>query len=474
MRKRGGFTLVELMVAMALTLFVMAILTQAFVVGIDTFTGLKGIGDMQEALRVASNNLRNDLRQNHFEGSRRLSDDPSLGPPREGFFLVMHPSPPNYLSYPYPSTASQSGFTGPRPTPPFSTANPPVPYLYEGFDSDGIESVRAVDHILNFTCRLTGNRPESYYRATLADDPALTPNPGPPFSPFAAQQFVNTQTHPFLSANDYSDATQRDVQSVYPWIQTYNSQWAEVAYYLVQTGSTEEPENPTSALGMPLFGLYRAQYVFVPFDSNVDSLFAFGAGSTATYKEPVPGYYLSVFGDMACNGNPATKTIDFYKPSDLALDPATANGPAFFQSTFLTRVRLANSIKDPILKGSLLLPNVVSFRVQLLRQPLQTGAKFDDVIPQGRAPYNLVLANGTSGYNPLNMNYPYCIAPFNGTWADRNACYDSRNRYTGNSDNRKGPIDGIQSGPVYAVQIILRVWEPKTRQTRQLTIIQDL
>lgn len=42
-----GFTLIELMVAMALTLFIMTILSQAFTLAIDTFSALKGIGDMQ-------------------------------------------------------------------------------------------------------------------------------------------------------------------------------------------------------------------------------------------------------------------------------------------------------------------------------------------------------------------------------------------------------------------------------------------
>lgn len=50
-RTRTGFTLVELMVAMALTIFIMLILTQAFVIAIDTFTTLKAIGDTQEILR---------------------------------------------------------------------------------------------------------------------------------------------------------------------------------------------------------------------------------------------------------------------------------------------------------------------------------------------------------------------------------------------------------------------------------------
>src|SRR5260221_9348597 len=86
-KQRKGFTLVELMVAMALTIFVMVILTQAFVVSIDLFSGLKGIGDMQENLRAGTNTMRFDLGQNHFEGMRRTSD-PGFSAPREGFLRV--------------------------------------------------------------------------------------------------------------------------------------------------------------------------------------------------------------------------------------------------------------------------------------------------------------------------------------------------------------------------------------------------
>src|SRR5262245_54057590 len=50
MRRRQGFTLVEMMVALALTVFIMVILSEAFVTGLETFRQLKAIGDMEESL----------------------------------------------------------------------------------------------------------------------------------------------------------------------------------------------------------------------------------------------------------------------------------------------------------------------------------------------------------------------------------------------------------------------------------------
>ena len=92
--KRQGFTLVEMLVAMALTLFIMVILSQAFITGLDTFSQLKGIGDMEEKLRVFTNNMRNDLTLDHFEAKRRMSDPTFLSAfPRQGFFRIYQKTP---------------------------------------------------------------------------------------------------------------------------------------------------------------------------------------------------------------------------------------------------------------------------------------------------------------------------------------------------------------------------------------------
>jgi prepilin-type N-terminal cleavage/methylation domain-containing protein len=58
---RRGFTLSELLVAMALIVLIMSILSQAFVAGVETYRHLKGIGDLNEKLRQASIDLRHDV-----------------------------------------------------------------------------------------------------------------------------------------------------------------------------------------------------------------------------------------------------------------------------------------------------------------------------------------------------------------------------------------------------------------------------
>src|SRR5262245_46777387 len=59
--RRQGFTVVELLVAMALIVFIMTILSEAFSAGLKTFRDLKAAGDMSERLRSATTVLRSDL-----------------------------------------------------------------------------------------------------------------------------------------------------------------------------------------------------------------------------------------------------------------------------------------------------------------------------------------------------------------------------------------------------------------------------
>src|SRR5262245_49336668 len=71
---RSGFTLVEMLAALALTVFMMAILSEAFVTGLDAMSRMKALGDLEQKLRDVGAIIRRDLAANHFEGSKRLSE----------------------------------------------------------------------------------------------------------------------------------------------------------------------------------------------------------------------------------------------------------------------------------------------------------------------------------------------------------------------------------------------------------------
>src|SRR4051812_13714426 len=94
MKNRSGFTLIEMLVAMTLTLFIMVIVTTSFIAGLETFRGAKAIGDLQQLLRLAGQRLQADLKLDHFEANRHAGDPafPTQGPVRFGFLRVVQAS----------------------------------------------------------------------------------------------------------------------------------------------------------------------------------------------------------------------------------------------------------------------------------------------------------------------------------------------------------------------------------------------
>src|SRR6266852_3289641 len=136
MRRRSAFTLVELLVSMALIVFIMALLSEAFVVGMQTFRDLKAIGDMDERLRAAAQQLRNDLQADHFEGKRRLGDPNfwAAGLPREGFVRIYTPTSP----------AAWTGVWQPS--------------FVEAVDGDGIQSAVVTETVLHLSVKQRANR----------------------------------------------------------------------------------------------------------------------------------------------------------------------------------------------------------------------------------------------------------------------------------------------------------------------------
>ena len=78
-----GFTIVELLVALALIILIMAILSEAFVAALESVRYLKAVGDVQERLRVGATPLRRDLLARHFVEDEKVSTlrpDPSPNP----------------------------------------------------------------------------------------------------------------------------------------------------------------------------------------------------------------------------------------------------------------------------------------------------------------------------------------------------------------------------------------------------------
>src|SRR5262245_52803952 len=98
-RERVAFTLVEMLVAVALTLFIVAIIAEAFGAATKTFSTMRTAGQLQERTRGGAIVLRLDLAAEHFDGpyiggrgGPRVGDQrldlAGWMPPRKGYFEI--------------------------------------------------------------------------------------------------------------------------------------------------------------------------------------------------------------------------------------------------------------------------------------------------------------------------------------------------------------------------------------------------
>ncbi len=354
MRRRAGFTLIEMMVSVALVLFIMVILTEAFGKGLESFRTLKAIGDMESRLRAATDILRRDLAADHFEGKRRLSDPvqrwQGMGVPLVGFFRMEQ---------------NASATTS------------------EGDDADLIAYWRGLDS-LYFTVKLRGNNRSEFFQANLA--PVTAGDPASPLlNPAVRSTFFDQP----------SDARFQDTPN------SYASQWAEVLYVPIANGTTTPG-------GDPLYTLFRGQLVVVADNSRLN--WASTPPNGCPIAVPQPSMPVEEqHKEMSCYRKEITSgkfILYFNNPSDLV---SRSN------RTFAKRP-LAQWPLMPVLT------DVVSFKVEQM-------------------PVNGEI-------NP---------APGNNT-------IDTENWGAG----------GSGGNPIRAVRITIRVWDAKTRQTRQITVIQDM
>lgn len=225
--ERSGFTLVELLVSIGLTMFIMTIIVEAFTLSMDSFQGFRSVGDITTQVRGTLALLRNDLSQNHFEGNRRASDANFWDDARrEGFIAIKQGSAPG---------------AGNRS------------YADEGADLDGVNrSYLAKDHVLHFSNRLNGNR-----RDQIVFDVV----------PAQAAALATTQTT--IMNVDREATFGRDA------VNTVSSQWCEVAYFLVPiagASNTIYDPNPPAHGPIVLHNLYRTQLLVFPFTDKVNAL----------------------------------------------------------------------------------------------------------------------------------------------------------------------------------------------------------
>jgi prepilin-type N-terminal cleavage/methylation domain-containing protein len=428
MRRRQGFTLVELLVAMALIIFIMAILSQAFVSATGTFRSLKASGDMAEKLRATTQLLQRDLAADHFEGKKRLSD-PNFwltGPPEQGYFQI------------YQANTS----------------------ALEGNDLDGIGSYRTTigladtpAHALAFSIKVRGNQMGDFLSAGGAGGILLGNLPNGPFGPNEARYLPP------------AGAT------------SYNYQWGEVAWFLRpqinpatgQQDTTVNDPNIASAVAVPLYTLYRRQRVGVPDNSLVPAQ---------------PATSLAQFLEVSCWANGAQ--IYFSNPIDLTV-PLRRFGAG--NPTAFTTIAQELGTNSNLLAGSdIQLTDVVSFDVRILNTGL-IGSPLMAPVPVTPPEFVTLFDRSFAGYTyTAPAGIPASAKVFD-TWTSINdgltlppgIGYSQWNllpaQQTPPNQGTTVPLwnSSIKVGPIIrAIQVSIRIWDSKTNQTRQVTMVQAM
>jgi prepilin-type N-terminal cleavage/methylation domain-containing protein len=427
MRRRQGFTLVEMLVSMALIIFIMAILSEAFVTGIKTFRDLKALGDLNERLRTATTLLRDDLSADHFSGRRRLSDSNfwNNGPPREGFFRLYQGTTPSN--------------------------NQNDPYFREGVDLDQVESVRAWNHAIHVAVKKRGNELKDFFGATV---PGGSPLPG-------------------LGTSDsrYQDAN------------VFKSQWAEVVWFL--------RFNNSFAGNSPLFGLYRRQRVVVP-----DNSLNWGNNPILANTPPNNSLnYLEVSGTPTTRASDGTNIFYVNSPTDLTVPPRrfgmdpNADGGQFPANAPAVQYKeppypiFGNDQDVPPAQGTykgadLVANDVLSFSVRVLLGGPGTTAGPNDFMDLTDDRFQAYSSHNRLFYD--RQDRPNSPAVFD-TWSSvKDDVYDYSSwavKTTNPSPPTTIPIwhnDAGQAIRIMALEITIRVWDFKTEQVRQVTIVQEM
>ncbi|HEX4592199.1 MAG TPA: prepilin-type N-terminal cleavage/methylation domain-containing protein [Gemmataceae bacterium] len=540
--RRAGFTLVEMLVASALIIFMMYVIASAFESGLASFRIMKAQGDMQEKLRATASAIRLDLSTPHFGGAmspsnqgpflvnQRLNDQ-YWQPPQKGYFRICMPGDIS-------GTWVQEGIDPDNPS--LAYYRPTKPLAYK-------------DMYLQFTVNLTDGHPQVRDGRGRQDQFYMTDTTDP------------TQAFQDGTLNQYSTPNY-NVLPPSPPPTLFTSQWAEVAYFL-------KPQSPAryadAAQSVPLFDLYRRQIllvepvpgrpypVAVPMDAgrtrgNYANVSNYPSGSgtifngAADVTEPFRRWGMTR-GSQFPYGQPTATNLGTNPPtippfSTTSYEAGPPNSPYAGNPT-------ANPILGPQVGGDLLLTDIVNFDMKVLWEPVRLGAPDTDRFVAPTVKNGVVAtpdyvepspsANPNDPTRPSNPDYPFDYLPFgiNPGFLQNNASagispvrvfdtWSSNRDVTVNPQNPSQVISDYNYGPpasagampgrgsqstmlqqelgawnvghfarvpglspptlfptqysiplrirVRAIQIKLRIWDQKSNQTRQMTIIQDL
>ena len=498
LRTRSAFTLVELLVACALSLVIMGIIAVAFQKSIDAFRTLRSVSQMQEKLKSVHMVLKRDLEADHFQPPAasdpncwntgpRLSDQRldlnGKNPGGAGFFSIM-----------------QGPSTGGGPLA-YDSLYPGTPYIYDGADSDGLPSPGAVTHSMHFTARL---RPDQNVTTFSHEEDffyANAPNSNPVGTPVATPVMATPAIIPGTPVRCPPDFARPNI---------FASQWAEIIYFLKPNGS--------SANGVqPLFTLYRRQRLLLD-TTQASNQTGTSAPWNAAFEQSFPDISWQQKVPVASQRVNITTDIPV-KSNRMPIGVVAADGVNTWRSATLGELAPAFTGDD------ILLADVLSFEIKanwstgsasMPFEALNTAAAGNIDWPYDYLPAVAGAAAGSSvnpRYSTLaaksvpvvydNTTYPartfdtWSIAD-GVTWAQigtgpgpaftpiyNNGVVWSANTVGGagasagfgyNDPSKNKP--GLSRAPlrirIMSLQIRVRVWDDAAKTARQMTIVQDM
>ena len=438
---RRAFTLVELLVAMALILFIMSIVSVVFGDATESFRIFRARAELSEKLRFITQTLRADLRANHFENGRRLSDPTfwSQGPPKAGYFRIEQASTGT-------ATSTMEGDS-------IITSRP---------NASGADN----KHVLMLTSFLD---PTDFKGFHSISDSSIT----------AFKTWLN----------GFSPSDSRLETGL-----SYNSPNAEIAWFLggVTAGSNpaatpydfatgrdfftgkeyDRLEAPDIAPGLTLFKLYRRVWPMLPCEVPA---------TTAAPTTFVPNTLdrLSVapalLNDTRRNFNSLNNQFD---PN---VDVPTRRGLARFQSsnTYLgwQGSNFNTKIGGAAVDWALVADNVVSFSIEGWFEGRNGFSVLEN--PNGLGPAGPPVFSSPVGQKVFDT---WCQRTIDANWgvnvdtASTNASGIPKWRDPTDPNRVPMPLDGTNGNPrrLLAVRITIRLYDLNTKSTWQATVIEYL